>query len=187
MQNSLQVLENIISRQGSSQLASSPLKVLASWLAFTYIVILVIRLNAMLSKAFCGLSWIHKTCFVASNVNYAAAPKVLLQTFSQISLAYGLKQLKLFKCLFRIFYICPEQNLEHSYGFPVYHLSHPIDRVLYLLVHHSSLLRLSKGPWDRLFWKKYFFTVSSPLHHWIQIFWHFCFLTLCSVLCINIQ
>jgi len=109
-------------------------------------------------------------------------------TFSQISLAYGLKQLKLFKCFFgQNFYICPEQNLEHSYGFPVYHMSHPIDRVLYLLVHHSSLLRLSKGPWDRLFWKKYFFTVSSPLRPWIQISWHFCFLTSCSVLCINIK
>ena len=38
-----QVLENIVSRQGSSQLASSPLKVLASWLALTHIVIIVIR------------------------------------------------------------------------------------------------------------------------------------------------
>ena len=45
----LQVLENIVSRQGSSQLASSPLKVLASWVlsspASTLFVIIVIRMH----------------------------------------------------------------------------------------------------------------------------------------------
>lgn len=66
--------------------------------------IIVIKTNAMLSKAFCGLSWIHKTCFVASNINYAATPKVSINAISQISLAYELKQLKLFLDCFEFLY-----------------------------------------------------------------------------------
>jgi len=53
-------------------------------------VIIVIKMNAMLPKAFRGLSWIHKTCFVASNINYAATPKVSINAISQISIAYEL-------------------------------------------------------------------------------------------------
>ena len=83
-----QVLENIVSRQGSSQLASSPLKVLASWLALTHIVIIVIRqMQCCQWRSVSHLEFFKKTCYVASIIDYAAIPKVSLPSVSQIRLS----------------------------------------------------------------------------------------------------
>ena len=82
------------------------------------------------------------------------------------------------------FYIGQSRTLSTIVDFPCT-MSPPIDRVLYSIAHHSSLLRLSKGPWGRFIWWKSNFHLIEPFACWNSHSWHFCFFPLCY--CINIQ
>jgi len=82
------------------------------------------------------------------------------------------------------FYIGQSRTWSTIVDFPCT-MSPPIDRVLYSIAHHSSLLRLSKGPWGRFIWWKSNFHLIEPFACWNSHSWHFCFFPLCY--CINIQ
>ena len=128
VQNYLQVLENIISRQGSSQLASSPLKVLASWLAFTPFVIIVIKMNAMLSKAFRGLSWIHKLVLLPQILTMLLHQRFLLMQFH---IFQSLMNFSNRSCFFLVYFDIGQSRTWSTIVDFLCTTSHPNDRVLY--------------------------------------------------------
>ena len=125
----LQVLENIVSRQGSSQLASSPLKVLASWVlsspASTLFVIIVIRMHCSQRHFLSSLkTWNMLCCLkVHRSCSTKGFPFLNLTRFTHLCI-FAAEASAMF--VIKLFDIGKSSAFSTIviYGFPVYHIFH---------------------------------------------------------------